>query len=195
MDAATADGDDGTVAVGRIVRPHGVRGDLLVYSLSDHPGRFAAGARFETDPGSRSLTVASARPHKMGYIVRFAEVGDRDQAELLVKVALTIPAVDRRPLDDEEFWPDQLIGLRAETPSGVDLGEVTDVVQGAAQDRLVVTTDAGVPVEVPFVAAIVGDIDIEADRIVVDAPEGLFPEAPDPGDPGPPHEPAPGGGT
>lgn len=165
---------DDAVAVGRIVRPHGVRGDLLVYSLSDHAGRFAAGARFETRPGSQPLTVASSRPHKQGYIVRFVEVGDREQAEQLAKATLTIRAGDRRPLDDGEFWPDQLIGLRTETSAGAPLGQVTDVVQGGAQDRLVVTIADGATVEVPFVAAIVGDIDGE--RIVVDAPEGLFPD-------------------
>ena len=176
MDGATAGGDDGAVAVGRIVRPHGVRGDLLVYSLSDYPGRFAVGARFETSPGSQPLTVAGSRPHKQGYIVRFAEIDDRDGAERLVKSTLTIAAGDRRALEDDEFWPDQLIGLRAESPSGGVLGEVTDVVQGAAQDRLVVTTGSGATVEVPFVAAIVGDV--EDNRIVVDPPDGLFPEDP-----------------
>ncbi len=191
--SSSTDRGDGTVAVGRITRPHGVRGDVLVVSWSDHPDRFVRDAQFEALPSGSAgespvaptatssgvsaarvvLTVATARPHKAGYIIRFAEVADRTDAERLVGHVLNIDAGSRRELEPDEFWPDELIGLRAEDVTGATLGTVRDVVQGVAQDRLVVLTASGDEVKVPFVSALVGDIDTE--RVVIDPPQGLFP--------------------
>ncbi len=102
-----------------------------------------------------------------------AGLGDRTAAEAVAKRTLTIDAVDRRTLEDGEFWPDDLVGLHAVTASGTALGIVTDVILGDAQDRLVVSTTNGRRVEVPFVAALVDEP--RDDSVVIRPPEGLFP--------------------
>lgn len=153
-----------------------MRGDVIVRSLSDDPDRFAPGARFLTDePDPRALEVARRRPHNDGELVGFVEITDRNQAETLRGVALTVDGGDRRQLDDDEFWPDQLVGLRAIDPAGEDLGVVSGVVIGEAQDRIVVTTASGHEVDVPFVAAIVGDVDLADGVVTIDPPMDLFP--------------------
>ena len=100
-------------------------------------------------------------------------VADRTAAEGLRRSELTIAAEDRRALGDDEYWPEDLVGLPATTPDGIVLGLVTDVVLGASQDRLVVTTAAGDVVEVPFVTALVPEV--TSASVTVDPPAELFP--------------------
>ena len=166
------------IVTGYVRRAHGIRGEVIARSLSDDPERFRVGASFVTDEVPvRTLQVASSRPHADGFLIRFEGVVDRNTAELLKGVSLTIGVDERRTLGADEFWPDQLIGLLAVTPGGAELGTVADVVFGEAQDRLVVTTPGDDRVEVPFVEAIVGHVDREDGTVAVDPPEGLFPEA------------------
>lgn len=162
------------IVAGYIRRAHGIRGEVIVRSLSDDPDRFAVGKVLVTDEDPpRSLEITRSRSHSHGALLQFASIVDRTSAETLRGVSLTIEPAERRPLDDDEFWPDELVGFVLVDTSGVTVGTVTDVVLGDAQDRLVVLTADGATVEVPFVTAIVGDI---ADGVIeVDPPEGLFP--------------------
>jgi 16S rRNA processing protein RimM len=167
--------DEPRVSVGYVRRAHGIKGEVVVRALTDNPHRFDGGQRFSTDEEpARTLVVARSRPHKDGVVVAFEGVTDRNSAEDLQGITLTIGAADRRELETDEFWPEDLQGLTAVTPSGEHLGTVSGVVLGAAQDRLVVTTATGKTVEVPFVEAIVGDVHPSLGHVVVDAPEGLF---------------------
>lgn len=162
------------ISVGYVRRAHGLSGDVILRPQSDDPDRFAVGATFETDQDqSRKLTIAEIRQHKEGLLLRFAEIADRDSADALRGAALTIGAHERRNLDDDEYWPEDLVGLRVVTGDGSVLGTVKDVVTGSAQDRLVVATDSN-EVEVPFVAALVPEVNLAAGHIVVEPPAGLF---------------------
>lgn len=162
------------IPVGYVRRAHGLRGDVIVRSQTDDPNRFQVGAAFATDEDpARSLTVAEIREHKEGLLIRFAEIGDRNEAEAMRGVSVTIAVAERRQLDPDEFWPDDLEGLDVVDTGGTKLGVLSDVVTGSAQDRLVVATGSG-SVDVPFVRELVPDIDLEAGRIVVDPPPGLF---------------------
>lgn len=164
---------DPTSPIGRIGRPHGVRGEVTVVADPDDHPWFAPGSVVTTQDGD-SLEILTASPFRdRGLIVAFAGVGDRDAAERLRGTVLVIPASQRRALDEGEHWPDDLVGLTAISPDGHHLGDVIGVLLGDHQDRLVVVTPDGVEVQVPFVEAIVGD---PADgRIVIDPPDGLFP--------------------
>ncbi|WP_130493181.1 ribosome maturation factor RimM [Motilibacter rhizosphaerae] len=164
------------LVVGRIGPAHGIRGDVLVEPRTDDPGtRFAPGVVLVTDPAERGpLEVADARDHSGRLLVRFASVADRSAAEALRGTWLVVDVPDdERPEDPEEYYDHQLVGLRAVSPQGVDLGEVTDVVHLPAQDLLAVQTPGGERL-VPFVAAIVPVVDLDGGRVVVDAPPGLL---------------------
>ena len=167
--------DEPRISVGYVRRAHGIKGEVIVRELTDNPKRFDPGQSFLTDDDPpRRLEVASRRSHNDGVLVSFEGVVDRNSAEALQGVTLTIGEADRRQLDDDEYWPEDLHGLTALTPDGEYLGTVTGVVLGEAQDRLVVTTQEGQQVEVPFVEAMVGDIHPSLGHVVVDPPEGLF---------------------
>lgn len=161
------------MVVGRVGRPHGVRGEVTVLPVGDDPGDFERGTILRA--GERDLEVRYARPYRdRGLVVAFAGVPDRDAADTLRGAILTRAAAERRAPAEGEFWSSFLVGLEAVTPGGTVLGRVSDVVVGALQDRLVITTPRGQEVEVPFVEEMVSDP--AGGRIVIDPPPGLFPD-------------------
>ena len=129
--------------VGRIGRPHGLRGDVTVAVNTDDPDeRFAPGAVLHTDPPDRGpLTVATRRRAGGGLLLRFEGVDDREAAEALRGISLTVPAETLpEPDDPDEFYDHQLIGLAVRDASGRELGVVVEVVAPAG-----VTGAAGPP--------------------------------------------------
>ena len=169
-----------TVVVGRIGRPHGVRGEVTVEVRTDDPGeRFVPGAVFRTEPASRGpLTVTGVHWHSGTLLLRLegvhGPIEDRDAAEAVRNTELLVEVADLPELEDpESFYDHQLVGLAARLPDGTALGEVT-AVRHEAQDLLVVRrADAG-DVLIPFVTAIVPTVDVAAGCLVVDPPEGLL---------------------
>ena len=165
------------LVVGRIARAHGIGGEVSVEVRTDSPElRFAVGARVETDPAERGpLTVRRTRWHSGRLLVSFDEVPDRTVAEELRGTLLVADSATSPPVDDpEEFWDHQLIGLAALSVVGDRLGDVEDVLHVPAGDLLVVRTPAGGELLVPFVRAIVPDVDVTRGHVVVDPPDGLL---------------------
>jgi 16S rRNA processing protein RimM len=170
-----ARGDITRISVGYVRRAHGIKGDVIIRPLTDHPDRYRAGASLQSDEDPpRRYTVHSSQPHSDGLLVRFEGIAGRDAAEALQGVTFTIGPEERRTLGEDEYWPDDLEGLVAIDRDGTHLGTVSGVILGAAQDRLVVRTEDGREVEVPFVAEIVGEIHPSMAHVVIDPPEGLF---------------------
>jgi 16S rRNA processing protein RimM len=168
------------VVVGRIGKPHGLRGEVTVEVRTDEPERrFAVGTtlRAETPRGSASglasVEVVSVRWHQTTLLIGFAELADRTAAEGARGTMLLadIPA-GQTPEDPDEFYDHQLVGLRVEDLHGAAIGEVTGVVHGA-QDLLQVRASDGRPTLVPFVAALVPEVDVAAGRLVVADRPGL----------------------
>jgi len=169
--------------VARIGRPHGVKGEVTVELRTDSPDlRFVPGSVLRTDPASAGpLTVASARFHQETLLVSFEGVSGREGVEALRNTLLLVDVADGAEPEEEDAWyPHQLQGLAAVTPSGVALGTVKDLLTGLAQDLLVVTGTDGAEVLVPFVTALVPEVDVRRGRVVVDPPLGLFVELPAP---------------
>ena len=167
------------LVVGRIVRPHGVHGELTVEVRTDDPGvRLAPGAVLATDPAAAGpLSVARTRWHLGRLLVQFDGVAGRDEAEQLRGVLLLVDSAELEDLPDpDEFRDHQLIGLAVLTVSGDHVGEVTDVLH-YGQDLLVVAGSgerAGTEILVPFVSAIVPEVDLEAGELHIDPPTGLL---------------------
>jgi 16S rRNA processing protein RimM len=166
--------------VGRIIKPHGIRGEVSVEVRTDAPGqRFAAGSVLGTDPAAAGpLTVQSCRWHSGHLLVRFAGVAARDDAEPLRGVWLTVDSGDLAPPEDEdEFHDHQLIGLAVVTVAGEPVGTVAGILHHG-QDLLVIEPPAAArrrgDVLVPFVAAIAVQVDLASGRLVIDPPPGLL---------------------
>jgi len=169
------------LVIGRVGRAHGVRGDVAVEVRTDDPdARFADGAALDTDPPERGpLTVEATRWHSGRLLVSFAGVADRTRAESLRGTMLVVEVDDAERFDDpDEFYDHQLIGLRAVTTAGDQIGAVTDVLHLPAQDVLAIKRGDGVEVLVPFVAELVPNVDLDAKTVSVEPRPGLLdPEA------------------
>jgi len=166
------------VTVGRIGRPHGIRGAVVVGVRTDEPDlRFAVGSRLDTDRADvGTLTVAAVRWHSGTLIVRFDGVRDRDGAADLTGTWLSVDSGTLAPPDDpDEFRDHDLIGLSVQTTDGTAVGVVEDVLH-YGQDILAIRSLDGNAGEilVPFVKAIVPDVDVAAGVLVIDPPPGLL---------------------
>ena len=171
-----------STVIARIGKPHGLLGEVTVQLHTDEPERrLAVGTVIDTEaaPGTgvpRSLTVRSTRVHNGVWLVAFDEVPDRTGAESLRGTRLVVDAADVLPAADEDdvFTEEQLRGLAVVDPAGAVLGEIGGLELGAAQDRLVILLPDGREAQVPFVTALVPEVDLEGGRVVVDAPPGLL---------------------
>ena len=147
--------------IGRIGRPHGLRGEMSVRLVSNRPERLAPGSKLETDSGT--LEVLSARVHGNRCIVAFAHVGSREEAASLRGLVLRATPLD----DPSELWVHDLIGATVVDQSGVHRGTVHRILANPACDLLELACGALVPVR--FVTACIPN-----DVVEVEVPEGLF---------------------
>ncbi len=165
------------VTVGRIGRAHGIRGDVVVGVRTDEPElRFAVGSRLDTDRDSVGpLTVAAARWQSGDLIVRFDGIRDRTAATELRGIWLSVDSGElASPEDPDEFRDHELIGLSVRTVAGSAVGVVTDVLH-YGQDLLAVRPATGTAeILVPFVKAIVTDVDVASGVLMIDPPPGLL---------------------
>jgi len=155
--------DNSLLEVGRIVKAHGIRGELAVVFTSDRSERTQPGTVFHTDKGL--LTVRTCRPHQQGYVMSFDGISDRNAAERLHGLILRAERLDVD--DDDVIWIDELFGAVVVTTDGVERGVVTEVMENPASDLLVLDTGHLVPLT--FVTHYEANT-----RITVEAPEGLF---------------------
>jgi 16S rRNA processing protein RimM len=169
------------LTVGRIGRVHGIRGEVTVEVLTDSPDdRFYPGAHFTTEPArAGGLTLATARWHNSILLLGFEGISDRNSAETLRNFQL-LADVDLDDVEDDEYHIQQLIGLKVfhhrDTNYADEIGEITGVVTGVAQDLLEVTKADGKDFLIPFVKALVPTVDIAAGRVLIDPPGGLIDE-------------------
>jgi 16S rRNA processing protein RimM len=175
--AATARRDDlpEMVAVGRVLRPQGIKGEVVVEVLSDVPGRFKKGSRVlgvrEGAP-ALSLVVAAGRPHKGGAVVRFEGYEDRDRAEELRGLDLEVPRSEVPRAPKGTYYQYELLGCLCRD-QGEELGRVVEVKEDGGGVMLIVEGD-GRRVPVPFVREFLREVDVEAGRIELALPEGLL---------------------
>jgi 16S rRNA processing protein RimM len=179
------------LTVGQILRAHGVRGEVTVDVRTDEPAeRFAVGSVLVTDSTAvrrlaavpagawqvpAELTVETVRPHQGRLLVVFVGVYDRNLAEDLRGVLLCVDSAGVAASDDpDEFNDHELVGLAAVDAGGEPLGEVVRVDHAPASDLLVVRRPDGRIALVPFVKAIVPEVDLAAGRVVLTPPEGLL---------------------
>ena len=174
------------LVVGRIGKPHGIRGEVTVDVRTDEPDRrYVAGTALQAEAprGSafphQALTVGRTRWHQGTLLVTFEELGDRNAAEAARGVVLKAHvSADEVPEDPEEYYDHQLVGLGAYDVDGTLLGEVVGLFHGA-QDILRIRTTDGREALVPFVSALVPEVDLAGRRVVVADRPGLVTPFPD----------------
>lgn len=167
------------LTVGRVVKAHGITGELVVEIRTDDPElRFAPGATLRAkgrDGRRRSYAVEAVREHGARLLVRLAGVSDRNAAEALRGSVFVIDSADLPPITEADTYYDhQLEGLRVFTTAGQEVGSVTEVLHTAAGELLAVRRTGGDELLVPFVAAIVTAVSLADGTVEIDPPDGLL---------------------
>jgi 16S rRNA processing protein RimM len=164
------------VQVGRVLRPHGLRGQVSVASETDFGSeRFAPGAKVwrESSGTLTTLTVTESHPQADRWVVGFEGVTTVEDADTLRGVELRIPEDARMELGPGEYYLYDLVGCEVRTTTGLEIGKVQSVYTGAGGALLGVDRN-GAEVLVPMVKSMCPEIDVAARRIIVDPPEGLL---------------------
>ncbi|MBI5666586.1 MAG: 16S rRNA processing protein RimM [Chloroflexi bacterium] len=166
--------------LGKILRPHGVTGELRVHLLTAYPERLPD---METvyigrDPESPDVTphlIESVRFHQGNALIRLAGVTDRDQADRFRQLYLMVAIADAVPLEDGEVYLFQLIGMAVQTQDGETLGTITDVLETGANDVYIVDSPRYGEVLIPATDHTIIKTDAANRLVIVDLPEGLLP--------------------
>jgi 16S rRNA processing protein RimM len=167
------------LVVGRVVKAHGVTGEVVVEVRTDDPDlRFSPGSSLRGRPsrgGPESrYVIESVRDHGGRLLVRLDGVTDRDAADSLRGTVFLVDSADLPPIENpDEFYDHQLEGLHVVTTTGTAVGSVSEVLHTAAGELLSVRTEEG-EVLVPFVSAIVTSVSLADQQIEIDPPEGLL---------------------
>ena len=162
------------VLIGRVVKPQGLRGEVLVEPLSDRPDRFPTLRRaFVPGPagGVREVRVTACRPHKRHFALTLEGIDSIEGAEGLRGAELRITEEELAPLPPGSFYHHQLEGLMVEDEHGVELGRIEGVLETGAGAKVLVVRGASGETLVPFAEAFVEKIDVPGGRIVVRRPE------------------------
>jgi 16S rRNA processing protein RimM len=162
--------------VGRVIKPHGIHGDLVVEITTDFPERLADGVTVgvgDDDAPEERHEVFRVRYHKGRWLVSVRDLRDRNEAETWRGRRLFLPEQSLDELPDGFYYEHHLTGLECRSPSGTPLGAITGVDRGPGQRRLIVRRGRR-EFLVPYVPEIVTDVDLEAGIVTIDAPPGLL---------------------
>jgi 16S rRNA processing protein RimM len=168
--------EEPTVAVGKITRAHGVRGEVAVLVLTEIEDRFLPGTELEAE-GRSPVTIESTRRDRGRLLIKFSGVEDREAAQRLSGVYLTVPRSSSPELPEGSYWPYQLEGCTVRTDTGVELGTISEVIHTQANDVWAAraTGDDGSIAEtlIPALKDVVVSVDVAGRRVVVRDVPGL----------------------
>lgn len=165
--------------VGVVAGTHGIRGELKIISRTDFPAeRFNAGSELAlVSPDGKQIVpvrVASSRPHKNMYLVRFSEFHSINDVEKFRGWMVKIRRDQLMETGEHEYYFHEIIGCTVETEDGTVIGKVTDILQPGANDVWVVAREGKKPVYLPYIEDVVIGVEPENRRIVIRVMEGLI---------------------
>ena len=169
---------EGHLAVGRILGAHGLRGEVKVESHTDFDSRFASGQQLLIGDDLLLAKIESSRPHKGVFLVQFNEVTDRVSAEDLLNEWLYIPEEAAMELEADSYWVHDIVGLKVQTESRSQLGEVADVLFTGANEVYIIRPAPGVNGDrdllIPALAEVVRAVDIGGGTLTVRLQPGML---------------------
>ena len=163
------------LVVGRVLRPHGIRGALMVEGFSDYIHGLRAGSEIHLGPDNISLKIVSIRKHKNKYLLTHEASVDRSEAEAYRDFEVKLRFQDTEPLGEGEYFYRQIIGLEVLTVAGERLGVVTEIRETGANDVYIVQDDEGRELLLPAIKSVILEIDLDAGQITVHLLPGLVP--------------------
>lgn len=162
------------VTIGRIVRPQGRKGEVVVASLSDRPDRFPSLRQAFVsgeDGAARAVQIERAWPHKGRFVLKLEGVDSIDDAERFRGLDLRIPEEDLAALPQGSYYHYQLRDLRVEDPGGREVGRVADILETGGEAAVLVVRGRDGETLIPLAEAFVREVDLPGGRVVVLVPE------------------------
>jgi len=162
------------LAVGRVIKPHGVQGEVRVELMTDLPQRFEwLKVIYVGERNPRPIAVESVRYHQEFVLLKLAGYPTRTEAEALRNELLQVPEEEAIPLEEGEYFLHQLLGLEVFTEGGQGLGRLTDVLETGANNVFVVVGPGGEHL-IPDIPDVVQEVDVDGGRIVIRPLPGLL---------------------
>jgi 16S rRNA processing protein RimM len=165
-------------SIGKIIAPHGVRGDVRIIPLTDFPERFFALKEVYLDASSEVAVIENVRAHQNFFLIKFKGCNTMDEAEILRGKLLKVHREDLVPLPQGHYYIFDIIGLSVFTETGEFLGEVTDVLETGSNDVYTVEQKGKTPLLLPALKEVVKKIDLENKRMIVRLQEEWKSDAP-----------------
>lgn len=170
--------DPSFLVIGRVVRPHGVRGEVRVAIHTQLPERFTwldevYISRSANDPDPQLMALRSVRFHKGYALVRLGDYEDRGDAEVLRGYWLMVPEDEAIPLEEDEVFHFDLEGMAVYTEDAEHLGTLSEVLETGANEVFIVRGDRG-EILIPNIEEVIMEVDLEGRRMVVHLLPGLL---------------------
>lgn len=169
-------GEPDFLVIGKLVKPHGISGEIVMEIYTDFPERIQPGEVFYIGGGYLPHKLVNRRPHARGLIVKFEGYHDRDKVGELRNKIVYVRTADRPPLEQGEYYHHQLIGMQVMDETGNLLGRVERILSTGANDVYVVDEPGGGEILIPAIDSIMVGIDLEAGILQVQLLPGMRPE-------------------
>jgi 16S rRNA processing protein RimM len=164
------------LVIGKLRRPHGVHGEIIMDIFTDFPERIHPGITFYVGENHRPLVLRSCRQHQNSLLLAFEAFQNRDEVGALRNQWVYVHSVDRPSLPEGDFYHHQILGLKVIDEKGNILGTVIEILETGANDVLVVRPTEGADILIPVVDSVVRNIDLGAGEILVQLIPGIFAE-------------------
>jgi 16S rRNA processing protein RimM len=159
------------VCVAQIGAPHGVRGEVRLWTFTADPMAVTRYAPLQTEDGKQAFEIEAVRPAKGHLVARLRGIDTREAAERLTNIKLFVPRERLPEIEADEFYHADLVGLRVEDENGSEIGAVIAVHNFGAGDLLEIQPLDGGAMLLPFTETVVPEVDIKGGRLVVVLPE------------------------
>ena len=165
--------------IGQITGAHGIKGDVKVYPVTSDPERFFSmktvllAREGEEETATKEYTITKASHFKNMILMHFKGVEDRNAAEPLAGISLWVTRDNALPLEEDEYYFKDLLGLSVVDEEGEDCGTVVDILETGSNDVLVVEDPSGKEILLPMIEECVLDIDLDEEKITIHWMEGL----------------------
>lgn len=160
--------------VGKLNRPHGVHGEMIMSLMTDFPERLEAGVQVFLGVEHQPVTIKSVRHHNRGALISMEGYQDREAVDHLRNWEVFVSAEDRPPLLDGEYYLHQILGLKVVTDTGQTLGVISDWIETGANNVWIVRDKTGAEILLPDIDEVVLNIDLDAGQMTVHLLEGLI---------------------
>ena len=163
---------DKQIVIGKIIAPHGVRGEFRLMPLTENPERYLEMKTLLLENG-KEFTITSARFHKNMVLIKTEEITSMDEVELLRGKNVVVNTKDLPPLEQGRFYVADLIGFAVVTLENEDVGKLSDVITTGSNDVFVVKSTSGKEIMIPAIDTHIKEIDTKSRTIKVVLPQWI----------------------